>query len=100
MTDDDDFDAGLDAACGPGTAARLRADCLKRRREGALQEARGMDLMHLASAAFGDLEAITVELPGGTRRRLAIAGFPHELEAEDVARFLIEQGLAILEKRT
>jgi hypothetical protein len=44
-------------------------------------------------------EFITVEVSSETRRRLAKCGFPYDLELKDVARFLIEQGLTILERR-
>ena len=44
-------------------------------------------------------ELITIAVPSETRRRLATLGFPHELEFKEVAKFLIEQGLTILEKR-
>ena len=46
-----------------------------------------------------DMEILTVTLPSGTLRRLATRGFAYELEPKDVARFLIEQGVAILERR-
>jgi hypothetical protein len=46
-----------------------------------------------------DDELITIAVPSSTTRRLATIGFPHDLELKDVARFLIEQGLTILEKR-
>jgi hypothetical protein len=46
-----------------------------------------------------DLDLIAVQLPNGTLRRLAKLGFPHDLEPKDIARFLIEQGLVILERR-
>jgi hypothetical protein len=48
---------------------------------------------------MNDRELITIEVESETRRRLATIGFPHDLELKDVARFLIEQGLTILEKR-
>jgi hypothetical protein len=44
------------------------------------------------------MELLTVEIPQDTRRRLEIMGFPHDLSGRDVARFLIEEGLAVLEK--
>ena len=47
-----------------------------------------------------DLEIITIAVPSATSWRLAILGFPHDLESKEVARFLIEQGLAILEGRS
>jgi hypothetical protein len=43
-------------------------------------------------------ETLTIEVPSGTRRRLEIMGFPHDLNGRDVLCFLIEQGLAVLEK--
>jgi hypothetical protein len=48
---------------------------------------------------MNDLEFITIAVPSETRRRLATLGFPHDLELSEVARFLVEQGLTILEKR-
>lgn len=48
---------------------------------------------------MNDLEHITISIPSETRRRLATIGFPHDLELKEVAPFLIEQGLTILEKR-
>ena len=39
-----------------------------------------------------------VEVPSGTHRRLEIMGFPYDLNGRDVLCFLIEQGLAVLEK--
>jgi hypothetical protein len=44
------------------------------------------------------MELLTVEVPRGTRRRLEMLGFPHDVTGRDVIRFLIEQGLAVLEK--
>jgi hypothetical protein len=46
-----------------------------------------------------DFEFITIAVPSETRRRLATLGFPYDLELSEVARFLIEQGLTVLEKR-
>jgi hypothetical protein len=46
-----------------------------------------------------DSEHITVSVPEGTRRRLAKLGFPYDLDPKEIARFLIEQGLAVLERR-
>jgi hypothetical protein len=43
------------------------------------------------------MEIITVEVEGGTRRRLEMLGFPHDLAGRDVLRFLIEEGLGVLE---
>jgi hypothetical protein len=43
-------------------------------------------------------EILTVEVPSGTRRRLEMMGFPHDLNGRDVLCFLVEQGLAVLEK--
>jgi hypothetical protein len=43
-------------------------------------------------------EMLTVEVPNGTRRRLEMMGFPYDLNGRDVLCFLIEQGLAVLEK--
>jgi hypothetical protein len=45
-----------------------------------------------------DEELITIKVPSETRRRLAILGFPHDLEVWDVATLLIEEGLAFLEE--
>lgn len=45
-----------------------------------------------------DKELVTVQLPDGTIRRLARLGFPYDLDVKDVVRFLIEQGVAVLEK--
>ena len=44
------------------------------------------------------MEMLTVEVPRGTRRRLEIMGFLYDLNGRDVLCFLIEQGLAVLEK--
>jgi hypothetical protein len=41
---------------------------------------------------------LVVEVPSGTRRRLEMMGFPHDLNGRDVLCFLIEQGLSVLEK--
>jgi hypothetical protein len=49
---------------------------------------------------MNDYETIAITVPSETRRRLATIGFPHDLELGEVARFLIEQGLTILEKRS
>jgi hypothetical protein len=46
-----------------------------------------------------DSELITVRMPEGTRRRLAKLGFPYDVDPKEIARFLIEQGLVILERR-
>jgi hypothetical protein len=43
-------------------------------------------------------EVLTVEVPSGTRRRLEIMGFPYDRNGRDVMCFLIEQGLAVLER--
>ena len=43
-------------------------------------------------------EMLTVEVPSGTRRRLEVMGFPYDRNGRDVLCFLIEQGLAVLEK--
>jgi hypothetical protein len=48
---------------------------------------------------MNDEELLTIAIPAETRRRLATAGFPHDLKIPEVARFLIEQGLSILEAR-
>jgi hypothetical protein len=45
------------------------------------------------------MELFTVELPRDTRRRLEIFGFNQGLSGRDVVVFLLEQGLAVLEKR-
>lgn len=44
-------------------------------------------------------ELVTVQLPDGTIRRLAKLGFPYDLDPKEIARFLIEQGLGVLERR-
>ena len=44
-----------------------------------------------------DDEILTVEVCSGTRRRLEMLGFPHDIAGREVLRFLIEQGLAVLE---
>ena len=44
------------------------------------------------------METLTVEVPRETLRRLEIMGFPNDLNGRDVLCFLIEQGLAVLEK--
>jgi hypothetical protein len=46
-----------------------------------------------------DFELITIAVPKEMRRRLATVGFPHDLEVKEVVRFLVDQGLTILEKR-
>ena len=43
-------------------------------------------------------EVLTIEVPNGTRRRLEMMGFPYDVNGRDVVRFLIEQGLGVLEK--
>jgi hypothetical protein len=48
---------------------------------------------------MNDEELITIAVSPSTTRRLATAGFPYDLEVKDVARFLIEQGLSIIEER-
>jgi hypothetical protein len=45
------------------------------------------------------MELFTVELPSDTRRRLEIFGFNYGLTGRDVIVFLLEHGLAVLEKR-
>ena len=45
------------------------------------------------------MELFTVELPSDTRRRLEVFGFNHGLTGRDVIVFLLEHGLAVLEKR-
>jgi hypothetical protein len=42
-------------------------------------------------------EILTVEVANGTRRRLEVMGFPYDVSGRDVVRFLIEQGLSVLE---
>ena len=44
------------------------------------------------------IKLLTVEIPSATRRRLEMMGFPHDISGRDVASFLIEQGLSVLEK--
>ena len=44
------------------------------------------------------MELFTVELPSDTRRRLEF-GFNYGLTGRDVIVFLLEHGLAVLEKR-
>ena len=44
------------------------------------------------------METLTVEVPRETLRRLEIMGFPNDVNGRDVLCFLIEQGLAVLEK--
>jgi hypothetical protein len=44
------------------------------------------------------METLTVEVPRETLRRLEIMGFMNDLNGRDVLCFLIEQGLAVLEK--
>ena len=44
------------------------------------------------------METLTVEVPRETLRRLEIMGFVNDLSGRDVLCFLIEQGLAVLEK--
>ena len=36
-------------------------------------------------------------MPSGTSRRLEMMGFSHDLNGRDVVRFLIEEGLGVLE---
>jgi hypothetical protein len=43
-------------------------------------------------------ELVTVEVEEGTTRRLEMLGFPHDVPGRDVLRFLVEQGLEVLEK--
>jgi hypothetical protein len=43
-------------------------------------------------------EMLVVEIPSDTRRRLELMGFPYDISGRDIACFLIEQGLAVLEK--
>ena len=43
-------------------------------------------------------EILTVEMSTGTSRRLEMMGFSHDLNGRDVVRFLIEEGLGVLEK--
>lgn len=45
-----------------------------------------------------ELELLTIEVQNGTRRRLAKMGFPYDLSGRDIVRFLIEEGLSVLEK--
>jgi hypothetical protein len=45
------------------------------------------------------MELVTVELPSDTRRRLEVLGFNYGLTGRDVIEFLLEHGLAVLEKR-
>ena len=44
------------------------------------------------------METLIVEVPRETLRRLAIMGFINDVNGRDVLCFLIEQGLAVLEK--
>jgi hypothetical protein len=44
-------------------------------------------------------EHITVKVEQGTRRRLHKLGFSHDLTPKEIAQFLIEVGVDILEKR-
>jgi hypothetical protein len=44
------------------------------------------------------METLVVEVPRETLRRLEIMGFMNDLNGRDVLCFLIEQGLAVLEK--
>ena len=44
------------------------------------------------------METLAVEVPRETLRRLEIMGFMNDLNGRDVLCFLIEQGLAVLEK--
>ena len=44
------------------------------------------------------METLTVEVPRETLRRLEIVGFLNEVNGRDIICFLIEQGLAVLEK--
>jgi hypothetical protein len=43
-------------------------------------------------------EFLTVEVVQGTTRRLEQMGFPYDVSGRDVVRFLIEEGLGVLEK--
>ena len=43
-------------------------------------------------------EILTVDVSTGTSRRLEMMGFSHDLNGRDVVRFLIEEGLGVLEK--
>ena len=43
-------------------------------------------------------EILSVEVSDGTCRRLEVLGFPHDLTGREVVRFLIEEGLGVLEK--
>jgi hypothetical protein len=45
------------------------------------------------------MELLTVEMPSDTRRRLEVFGFNNGMTGRDVIVFLLEHGLAILEKR-
>jgi hypothetical protein len=42
-------------------------------------------------------EILTVEVANGTRRRLEMMGFPYDVSGHEVIRFLVEQGLDLLE---
>jgi hypothetical protein len=44
------------------------------------------------------METLTVNVPRETLRRLEMMGFGYDLNGRDVLCFLIEQGLAVLEK--
>ena len=44
------------------------------------------------------MEKLTVEVPRETLRRLEVVGFMNNVNGRDVLCFLIEQGLAVLEK--
>jgi hypothetical protein len=44
------------------------------------------------------METLTLQVPRETLRRLEIMGFMNDLNGRDVICFLIEQGLAVLEK--
>ena len=41
---------------------------------------------------------MTVEVSDDTRRRLEMMGFPYDITGREVVCFLIEEGLAVLEK--
>jgi len=45
------------------------------------------------------MELLTVEMPRDTRRRLEVFGFNNGMTGRDVILFLLEHGLAVLEKR-
>ena len=44
------------------------------------------------------METLTVQVPRETVRRLEIMGFPYDVNGREILCFLIEQGLAVLEK--